>query len=146
MADTIDAGPASSSDRPGPDASQAEVEADIARTREQLGQTLAQLVEKFDVRARAERTIEEVKDNATHTLDEAGHKVTEKLSAATGAVKSVFSYDDATTSAAAGAGPDTTVEAHVALRSRPDWASLAPLMIASGLALTAVVVAVGWRR
>lgn len=146
MANTTDVGPGSLPGRPGPGASHAEVEADIARTREQLGRTVAQLVEKLDFKAQAEHTIEDIKDNAANSLDEAGHKVTETLTAATGAVKSVFYHDDDSTSAAAVAGPDHTVETDLTLRSRPDWAGLAPLVIASGLALTAVIVAVGWRR
>ncbi|MGF0224910.1 DUF3618 domain-containing protein [Dietzia natronolimnaea] len=47
---------------PGAQASTAEVEADIARTREELGHTVDELTRKLDVKAQAKHKKQEVKD------------------------------------------------------------------------------------
>ncbi|MBE4696317.1 DUF3618 domain-containing protein [Brevibacterium casei] len=137
MADTNDTGP---------NASPSEIQADIARTREELGQTLAQLVERFDVKAQAEHTLDDVKDRAAGAIGDVRDKTENVVAGAKGAVKSVLSSDDAAGDSAGVTDPDEAIDSDLALRSRAGWTDLAPLVIASGLALAAVIVAVGWRR
>ena len=54
----------SNPDRPEPDsqASAEDVEADIARTREDLGHTVDELTRKLDVKAQAQHKVDDVKD------------------------------------------------------------------------------------
>lgn len=58
------------SDRPEPDAqaSAAEIEADIARTREDLGEIVDSLTDKFNVKAQARNKTREVTDQASERL------------------------------------------------------------------------------
>lgn len=51
-------------ERPGTDASAAEIEADIARTREQLGHTVEALSDKLDVKSRAQDKLQAAKHGA----------------------------------------------------------------------------------
>ncbi|UZD62661.1 DUF3618 domain-containing protein [Brevibacterium sp. JSBI002] len=137
MADTNDTGPS---------ASPSEIQADIARTREELGQTLAQLVERFDVKAQAEHTLDDVKDRAAGAIGDVRDKTENVVAGAKGAVKSVFSHDDVAVDADGVTEPAAAIGGGLPLRSRAGWTDLAPLVVASGLALAAVIVAVGWRR
>ena len=49
---------------PGPDASQAEIEADIAETRARLADSVDALADKMDVKARAQEKVDDVKSTA----------------------------------------------------------------------------------
>lgn len=51
---------------PGKDAGVDELEADIERTRENLGRTVEELSEKFDVKSRARHKMKDVKQRATN--------------------------------------------------------------------------------
>ncbi|MFA5707888.1 DUF3618 domain-containing protein [Mycolicibacterium sp.] len=50
---------------PGPDAGVDEIQADIEKTRDELGQTVSALAAKVDVKARAEEKVAETKDRIT---------------------------------------------------------------------------------
>ena len=50
--------------QPGPDAGIGELQADIERTRGELGDTVAALSDKMDVKTRTQNRIHEVADNA----------------------------------------------------------------------------------
>ena len=50
--------------QPGPDAGIEELQADIERTRGELGETVAALSDKMDVKTRTQNRIHEVADNA----------------------------------------------------------------------------------
>lgn len=62
-----------STDRPelGKDASADEIEADIERTREQLGETVDALTNKLDVKSRARDKVADAKDRAATQVDTA---------------------------------------------------------------------------
>ena len=49
---------------PGPDASVEDIQADIARTREELNHTVAALADKADVKARAQQKVADTKEVA----------------------------------------------------------------------------------
>lgn len=53
---------------PGPEASPEEVEADIARTREELGHTVDELTQKLNVKAQAQHKADEVKGSVGEQL------------------------------------------------------------------------------
>lgn len=53
---------------PGPDASLADVEADIARTRGELAETVEALTDKLDVKSQAQHKAQEVKQAAGEQL------------------------------------------------------------------------------
>jgi hypothetical protein len=55
---------------PGPDAGVEELHADIAATREHLGETVAALGDKLDVKARAERKVADVEQKVSDTLSD----------------------------------------------------------------------------
>jgi ElaB/YqjD/DUF883 family membrane-anchored ribosome-binding protein len=55
---------------------------DIEHTREELAETAAALVERADVKARADEKLDETKARFTHTIDEAKAKVTNTAGAA----------------------------------------------------------------
>ncbi len=50
---------------PGPEAGVDEIQADIEKTRDELGQTVSALAAKVDVKARAEEKVAETKDRIT---------------------------------------------------------------------------------
>ena len=50
--------------QPGPDAGIEELQADIERTRGELGETVVALSDKFDVKTRTQNRMHEVADNA----------------------------------------------------------------------------------
>ena len=54
-----------------------EIEREIERTREELGDTVAALAEKTDVKARAHEKVEEVRARVTGKVDETKAKVSE---------------------------------------------------------------------
>lgn len=56
---------------PGPDASISDVEADIARTREELAETVGALTDKLDVKAQAQHKAHEVTQRASEQLHSA---------------------------------------------------------------------------
>lgn len=49
---------------PGKDAGVEDIEADIARTRENLGNTVDELTQKFDVKAQAQHKVQDLKERA----------------------------------------------------------------------------------
>ncbi|MET0897440.1 MAG: DUF3618 domain-containing protein [Mycobacterium sp.] len=51
---------------PGPDAGIDELQADIDRTRRELGETVSALAEKADVKARVQHKVAETKETAVH--------------------------------------------------------------------------------
>jgi hypothetical protein len=52
-----------------------QIEADIRRTREEVGDTVEQLAAKTDVKARAQERVEEIKGNARGMADDLKQKV-----------------------------------------------------------------------
>ncbi len=82
---------------PGKDASVEEIEADIAQTRENLGNTVDELTQKFDVKAQAQHTVHDIKERAgeqVHTAQvRGGEAITHAKATATddqGKVKPVI--------------------------------------------------------
>jgi len=63
MSDTTPTGP-------GPDASQAEIEADIAETRARLADSVDALADKVNVKARAQEKVDDVKSTAQAKVDD----------------------------------------------------------------------------
>ena len=55
---------------PGPDASQAEIEADIAETRARLADSVDALADKVNVKARAQEKVDDVKSTAQAKVDD----------------------------------------------------------------------------
>ena len=66
--------PANPSDRPGPDATAAELQADIERTREELGHTVEALSEKLDVKGQLKGTTDQVKANTAEFVSHTTHQ------------------------------------------------------------------------
>ena len=78
---------------PGQEASPAEIEADIARTRRDLGRTVEALSGKLDPKSQADQQVAQLKERARDQVDHARHVVADPnnpvpglLAAATGAV------------------------------------------------------------
>ncbi|MEO9221713.1 MAG: DUF3618 domain-containing protein [Mycobacteriaceae bacterium] len=65
---------------PGKDASVEEIEADIARTRENLGNTVDELTQKFDVKAQAQNKVQDIKERAEEQVHTAQVRGGEALS------------------------------------------------------------------
>jgi ElaB/YqjD/DUF883 family membrane-anchored ribosome-binding protein len=63
---------------PGPDADKHAIEADIERTRNELGETVQALSEKLDVKERAKEKAAETKQQVVHKADEVKHTVADK--------------------------------------------------------------------
>lgn len=106
--------------RPEPDtgASAAEVEADIARTREELGQTVDALTDKLNVKAQARNTTRQITDRARQQVH-----------------------------AARARGAHTFTFAQLSDRATDDQGQLTPLIPAAAAALAVTVIAVViWRR
>lgn len=59
----------STSPEPGDDATPEQIEADIARTRRELGDTVGALTEKLDPKAQAERQADHLKEQARDQVD-----------------------------------------------------------------------------
>lgn len=56
---------------PGTDATPEELEADIARTRRELGETLESLTDRLDPKAQADKQVEHLKERARDQVDHA---------------------------------------------------------------------------
>lgn len=69
------------SGEPGPDASAADIEADIEKTRHELGNTVEALAAKADVKGQAQRKAAEAKARLTDKAVQAREVVAEKASA-----------------------------------------------------------------
>ncbi len=63
---------------PGKDASADELEADIERTREDLGNTVDELTAKLDVKAQAQHKVQDAKTQAQHKVQDVKHRATEQ--------------------------------------------------------------------
>lgn len=61
-------------DPPGPDASTSELQADIERTREQLGHTVEALGEKLDVKSQLKDTTGQVKASTSEFVSHTSHE------------------------------------------------------------------------
>ena len=67
---------------PGPDAGLDDIQADIERTRKELGDTVGALSAKLDVKGRAKDKVEETKERVTETTHTVGRIATQpKVSA-----------------------------------------------------------------
>ncbi|MCK6081753.1 DUF3618 domain-containing protein [Microbacterium sp. EYE_5] len=97
------------------DASVAEIEADIARTRADLGDTVEQLAGKLDVKARAKQQVETVKTNVAAQIGDAREHAADYVHQATDALT-----DDA------------------GKPNRNGWIALAVVVVAIGAVITAV--------
>lgn len=73
--------PPSPTGEPGPDASAEEIQADIEKTRRELGNTVEALAAKADVKGQAQRKAAEAKTRLTDKAVQAREVVTEKTSA-----------------------------------------------------------------
>jgi MYXO-CTERM domain-containing protein len=74
---------------PGPDASIDDLQSDIERTREELGETVGALSEKLDVKTRAEQTVQETKDAVAQRSQEVAANIKEKPAVPVGALLAV---------------------------------------------------------
>ncbi|SCY04189.1 Protein of unknown function [Microbacterium sp. LKL04] len=100
---------------PADDASVAEIEADIAQTRTELGDTVEQLAGKLDVKARAKQQVETVKTNVAAQIGDARDHAADYVHQATDALT-----DDA------------------GKPNRNGWIALALAVVAIGAVITAV--------
>lgn len=105
------------SPEPGSDAGTDDLQADIERTREQLGNTVDALTQKLDVKSRAKEGVGEAKDSAAEAVGNARHKISDATSAVAGS------------------------DAVQGVRERP----VVPAVVA-GVVLVAVVAFVVWRK
>lgn len=67
---------------PGPDAGIDDIQADIEKTRKELGETVEALSAKADVKARAKQKAADTKERITEKAQESRHVVVEKAHAA----------------------------------------------------------------
>jgi hypothetical protein len=74
---------------PGPDASIDDLQSDIERTRDELGETVGALSEKLDVKARAEQTVQDTKDAVAQRSHEVAENIKAKPAVPVGAVLAV---------------------------------------------------------
>jgi Protein of unknown function (DUF3618) len=81
------AGPNPVSPEPGPDASTAELQADIEHTRSELGDTAQALTHKLDVKARVTEAASDVKDRAVVKAQDAKTAVVAHTTAPDGSVR-----------------------------------------------------------
>ena len=65
------------SPEPGPDAGVADIQADIERTRKELGDTVGALSEKLDVKERAKEKVAETKERVVETTHSVGRIATQ---------------------------------------------------------------------
>lgn len=82
-----------SSPEPGPDASIADIQADIDTTRKELGDTVEALAAKVDVKARAKQKAGETKDRVTETVDHGRQIAVDKAQTAQFAVRGALTDD-----------------------------------------------------
>lgn len=69
---------------PGKDAGVAEIESDIAQTRENLGNTVDELTQKFDVKSQAQHKVHDIKERAgeqVHTVQVRGGEAVSRAKA-----------------------------------------------------------------
>lgn len=71
---------------PDGDASPEQIEADIARTREELGETVEQLTSAFDVKAQAKQQVGQATERARQQVDDVKDRAAQQFSAARDAV------------------------------------------------------------
>jgi hypothetical protein len=62
---------------PGPDAGVEDIQADIERTRKELGETVGALSDKLDVKQRAKDKVEETKERVVETTHSVGRVATQ---------------------------------------------------------------------
>jgi len=81
-------------DRPGlgEDPSLEEIEADIARTRHELGETVEALSDRLDPKAQADRQVEHLKERAREQVDHARGSAQSRLNHARGSAQSRLSH------------------------------------------------------
>ncbi|KKF03478.1 DUF3618 domain-containing protein [Mycolicibacterium obuense] len=84
MAPQPDQGP-----EPGPDAGIDELQADIERTRAELGETVGALTEKLDVKGRAQQKVADTKDAVSQRSHEAIETVRTKPAIPVGAIVAI---------------------------------------------------------
>src|SRR6478735_4229798 len=70
------------SPEPGPDAGIEDIQADIERTRQELGETIGALSAKADVKARAQDKAAHIKEAVTEQAAHTKHVIAEKANAA----------------------------------------------------------------
>jgi len=80
-------GPDQPQSEPGPDAGLEDLQADIEKTRAELGKTTQALTDKLDVKARAGDAVSDAKDRVVETAQDAKSAVVEHITTADGSVK-----------------------------------------------------------
>ncbi|CAJ1510960.1 DUF3618 domain-containing protein [[Mycobacterium] burgundiense] len=88
--------PPDRNDEPGADADIDEIQADIEKTRDELGQTVEALAAKADVKARAERKLTETKERLSEQASHTGEVVADKAHAAQLATREALTTDTGT--------------------------------------------------
>lgn len=73
--------------QPGPDATLDELQADIERTRTELGQTTQALTDKLDVKQRASDAASDARDRVVEKAHDAKETVVDRTTTAEGSVK-----------------------------------------------------------
>ncbi len=81
-------GPDHARPQPGPDAGLDDLQADIERTRAELGQTAQALTDKLDVKGRAVGAASDAKDAVVEKAGDAKHAVVERTTNPDGSVRS----------------------------------------------------------
>jgi ElaB/YqjD/DUF883 family membrane-anchored ribosome-binding protein len=87
--------PAGPNGEPGADASVEEIQADIDKTRQELGQTVEALVAKTDVKGRAKEKASDTKDRITEKAAQTRDVVVEKATAAQSVAREALTDDAA---------------------------------------------------
>ncbi len=85
--------PAGPNGEPGADASFEEIQADIDKTRQELGQTVEALVAKADVKGRAKEKASDTKERITEKAAQTRDVVVEKATAAQSAAREALTDD-----------------------------------------------------
>lgn len=114
--------PSDAHGEPGPEASSEEIQADIDKTRRELGQTLEALAAKADVKGQAQQKASEAKDRLTDKAVHTRDVIVEKAAAAQSATRGAL-IDDA--------GPGRR---------------LIPAAVFIGAAVAVIGIVVWWRR
>ena len=123
---------------PGKDASADELEADIERTREDLGNTVDELTAKLDVKAQAQHKVQDAKAQAQHKVQDAKAQAQHKV-------------QDAKQRATEQAHTVQVRVGHAAARAKEtasdDRGKVKPVIsVGAAVVVAAVIAVVVWRR
>ncbi len=134
---------------PGKDASADELEADIERTREDLGNTVDELTAKLDVKAQAQHKVQDAKAQAQHKVQDAKAQAQHKVQDAK--AQAQHKVQDAKQRATEQAHTVQVRVGHAAARAKEtasdDRGKVKPVIsVGAAVVVAAVIAVVVWRR